>query len=164
MRPTSDKVRGAVFNILAGGDERRFAGARVLDLFAGTGALGIEALSRGAKSAVFLETDGRALDALRDNLRRTGFEGSARALRRDAERDLGDLGRFDLVFVDPPYALVPRSRAIASLPGLLAPGGSAVVEHATDAEPPTPAGLAAVDRRRYGSTGVTFYAREGADR
>jgi 16S rRNA (guanine966-N2)-methyltransferase len=156
VRPTSDKVRGAIFNILGSWPELSVEGARVLDLFAGTGALGIEALSRGAAHATFVERDRHALAALRANLEATGFDASSEVVERDAEK-LADAGKFRLVFVDPPYDLVARSRAIASLASRLEPGGIAVVEHATRDPSPAVPGLAAADARRYGSTAVTFY-------
>lgn len=158
VRPTSDKVRGAIFSILL--SRRELEGAAVLDLFAGTGALGIEALSRGAASAVFLEKDSRTAAVTAENVTLTGFESVSKVVRGDAERfDLSTLGRFDVVFVDPPYAIVPRSRAIAGLAGVLAEGGVAVVEHDRDAPPGEPEGLEAVDLREYGSTAVTFFHR-----
>lgn len=158
VRPTSDKVRGAVFSILL--SQRDLTDAAVLDLFAGTGALGIEALSRGAARAVFVEKDTRTADLIGENLELTGFTDAARVVRADAERlDLASLGRFDLVFADPPYALVLGSRALGALGSVLADAGVAVVEHGVDEPPPTPVGLEAFDRREYGDTGITFYRR-----
>lgn len=158
VRPTSDKVRGAIFNILVADPEVAIEGASVLDLFAGTGALGLEALSRGAASAVFVDGSARSLDAVRENLALTGFAERGRMVRRDLERTAAaELGAFDLVFVDPPYDLVEKSRAVLGLAANLAPGGIALLEH--DARTPSPpiAGLEPVDRREYGSTGITFY-------
>lgn len=158
VRPTSDKVRGAIFNVLAA--RRDLRGATVLDLFAGTGALGIEALSRGASRAVFVEKDARTAALVEENLELTRFRDAARVVKADAERlDLGSLGAYDLVFADPPYALAAASRAVASLGAVLGEGGIAVVEHRRGGEPPVPAGLEAFDRREYGSTGVTFFRR-----
>lgn len=161
IRPTSDKVRAAIFNILvASADGPELEGARVLDLFAGTGALAIEALSRGAASAVLVDEDARALDALTANLASTKLAHRAKVMRRDLEkRPPADLGAFDVVFADPPYALVEGSRALAALAPCVAPGGVAVVEHDADTESPAIAGLVAADRREYGSTGITFYRR-----
>src|SRR5688500_13537138 len=128
VRPTSDKVRGAIFSILLA--RRPLEGATVLDLFAGTGALGIEALSRGAKTAVFVEKDSRTAALIEENLAATGFTERGRVIRVDAERfPLGDLPPFDFVFADPPYALVQESRAVAAMGPLLATGGIALVEH-----------------------------------
>lgn len=156
-RPTSDRVRENVFNLVGPVD-----GARVLDLFAGSGALGIEALSRGAARATFVEKDRHALESLRANLEATRFVELASVITRDAETLSPEaLGApFDLVFADPPYALVPKSRALAGLAALLAPGGLAVVEYATSHPPAAPQGLVAADERRYGSTGVTFFVAE----
>jgi 16S rRNA (guanine966-N2)-methyltransferase len=158
VRPTSDKVRGAIFSILT--SQRDLVDASVLDLFAGTGALGIEALSRGAARAVFVEKDTRTAALVTENLVLTGFDSSAKVIRADADKlDLASLGRFDLVFADPPYALVLTSRALARIGEVIADGGLAIVEHAIDAPPPTPSGLEAFDRREYGDTCITFYRR-----
>lgn len=161
IRPTSDKVRAAIFNILvASADGPELEGARVLDLFAGTGALAIEALSRGAGSAVLVEEDARALDAINANLASTKLADRAKVMRRDLEkRPPSDLGDFDVVFVDPPYALVEGSRALAALGACVATAGVVILEHDSDTESPAIAGLVAADRREYGSTGITFYRR-----
>ncbi|MDG2124071.1 MAG: 16S rRNA (guanine(966)-N(2))-methyltransferase RsmD, partial [Verrucomicrobiales bacterium] len=106
-RPTADRVREAVFSILA----ERVVGARVLDVFAGSGALGIEALSRGAESAVFVEQNRGACEVLRGNLEKTGLVGWAGVVCGDALKCVGKLGReFDLVFADPPYVKKPGDR------------------------------------------------------
>jgi len=128
-RPTSDRTREALFNILAHGYGERLAGARVLDLFAGTGALGLEALSRGAASATFIESDAQALASIRRNAEKLGAStrvqivaGSALALpRRDP---------FDVVFADPPYAAGSGTAVVRSIVGAgwLAPGGWLCVE------------------------------------
>ena len=158
VRPTSDKVRGALFSILL--SRRRIEGVAVLDLFAGTGALGIEALSRGAGRAVFVEKDTRTAKIVEENLVLTGLVERAQVIRADAERlDLPALGRFDFVFADPPYALVQKSRAVAALEALLADGAVAIVEHDVKLPPPVPSGLEAFDAREYGSTGITFFHR-----
>ena len=102
VRPTSDRVREAVFNALA--SLRAIEGATVLDLFAGSGALGIEALSRGAAHATFVDHDARALAVVRANLAATGLAGGARVVRRDASRFLGEEeAHFDVALLDPPY-------------------------------------------------------------
>ncbi|MDQ3317817.1 MAG: 16S rRNA (guanine(966)-N(2))-methyltransferase RsmD, partial [Actinomycetota bacterium] len=107
VRPTTDRVRESLFNSLG----QFFDGGAVLDLYAGTGALGIEALSRGCERAVFVEKDGRAVAAIRDNLRRTGLAERAEVLRMDVERGLGKLAGssqlFNLIFLDPPYRIAP---------------------------------------------------------
>ena len=158
-RPTSDKVRGAIFNILAARGLPSIEGASVLDLYAGTGAFGIEALSRGAAHATFVEKDRAALDSIRRNLDGAGFGELARVVAGDADGAIAHVGTFDLVFADPPYAVVARSKALKRLETVLAPGGLAVVEHEEGDPPPDPPGLVAADRRRYGSTAVTFYER-----
>lgn len=158
VRPTSDKVRGAIFSILL--SQRDLADAAVLDLFAGTGALGIEALSRGASRAVFVEKDSRTADLIRENVELCGLTDASRIVRADAERlDLATLGTFDLVFADPPYALVLESTALGSLAVTVGEGGIAMIEHGIDAPPPVPQGLEAFDAREYGDTGLTFYRR-----
>jgi 16S rRNA (guanine(966)-N(2))-methyltransferase RsmD len=157
-RPTSDKVRGAVMNVLG----QFFEGGEVLDLYAGTGALALEALSRGCARAVCVERDRRALEALRRNAEACGFAGRVELVRAELPGGLARLprGRFDLAFVDPPYAEGPE----AVLPGLadvLAPGGRAVLEHDARRPPPDQAGaLALLDRRAYGDTGISIYRRE----
>jgi 16S rRNA (guanine966-N2)-methyltransferase len=128
VRPVSDRVREGLFSSLAD----RVEGAHVLDLFAGTGALGIEALSRGAADAVFVDRDRRSVGAIRQNLARTGFEDRARVLRADAARSLEGLeGPYDLVFVDPPYEAEPpdAERALSTLDakGLLTVGFTVAV-------------------------------------
>ena len=162
VRPTSDKVRGAIFNILHADPTVKLEGARVLDLFAGTGALGIEALSRGAAEATFVERDRRALEALRANLDATRFAGKAHVIAHDADTRGILTGRFDLVFADPPYEVVAKSRALRKIAEWLADGGVAVLEHASGETPPPPAGLVASDLRQYGSTSVSFFRRGDA--
>jgi 16S rRNA (guanine966-N2)-methyltransferase len=156
-RPTSERVREAIFSILGGLD-----GAVVLDLFAGTGALGIEALSRGAKRAVFVERDGAATSALRSNLKRLGLPAPEAEVRAwDAlaalrtAREAGET--YDLVFVDPPYRQAPTlgGELSALLPALLAPGARVVVE--SDRRTPIELELEAGQARRYGDTTITIY-------
>lgn len=157
-RPTTDRVREALFSAL--GD---ITGALVCDLYAGTGALGIEALSRGARRAVFVENARPALAALRQNLAALDLGDAARVLPLPVERALELLaaeGPFDLAFLDPPYAALPRAAAAAArLAASLAPGGRLVLEHAArDAAPPI-AGLAHDATRTYGDTAVSLYTR-----
>ena len=161
-RPTGAKVREAIFNILG-----PLSPDAVLDLYAGTGALGIEALSRGAGHATFVERDGRALAALHRNLRE--FELTARARVMDsgvpiALQRLTDerTQRFSWVFVDPPYAAGGVERVLAWLSGgeLLDNGAVVIVEHDRRHQPPERVGaLEMVDRRFYGDTGLSFYRR-----
>ncbi len=128
LRPTSDRLKGTLFNILAD----RVAGARVLDGFAGTGALGIEALSRGAESVTFVEADPRAVALIRDNLRHCGIEGSCAIIRGSfaaAARRLS-ASRFDLVLLDPPYEQPDFEGVLTAGGGCLSPGGLLVLEHA----------------------------------
>lgn len=157
-RPTSDKVRGAVFNVLG----QFFDGGAVLDLYAGTGALALEALSRGFARAVCVEADREAVALLARNAAACGFEGRVE-IRREPVRDaLARLPRdaFDLAFVDPPYADGP-GEALAGLGALLRSGGRAVAEHDAKRPPEDVLGaLRVVDRRRYGGTGISIYQRD----
>ncbi len=157
LRPTTDRVRESLFNLLAHGGHAvpPPEGMRVLDLFAGTGALGLEALSRGAAEAVFVENGRAALGLLRANVARLKAQG-ARVLERDATR-LGANGGagHDLVFLDPPYGrgLGERAMASALAGGWLAPGALVVWEESATITPP--AGLTLLDARRYGSTMIS---------
>lgn len=163
-RPLADRVKQVLFAIL----EPDLPGAVVLDLFAGSGAAGIEALSRGAARAVFVERDPGAVRVIQENLRRTGFaDERATVVRADAPAWLGAAGRtagpFDVVVVDPPYAdpeLLRDTLATLGDPeaGLLAPGARAVAKHFWKDAPPDRIGLLASDRvRRFGETALTFY-------
>lgn len=162
-RPTSDRVREALFSMLG-----RVDGAVALDLFAGTGALGIEALSRGAARAVFVERDAVALRALRANLADLGLgEELAQVRGGDALGALGAARRrgetYDLVFVDPPYRDARAiGRALSSaLPALLAPGARVVVE--SDRRAPAELSLAVARQRTYGDTTITIHLSEDDD-
>ncbi|WP_103172214.1 16S rRNA (guanine(966)-N(2))-methyltransferase RsmD [Paracoccus sp. SY] len=158
LRPTSDRVREAIFNLLVNGTHGNpIPGARVLDLFAGTGALGIEALSRGAAHAVLVDDGAKAQALIRSNIAKARLGDATTLLRQDAAR-LGanrDLP-FDLVFLDPPYAKGLGERAVASAlaGGWIAPGAVVVWE---ESRPPlVPVPLAVIDQRRYGDTLVTL--------
>jgi len=158
FRPTSERVREALFSILGPG----VAGQPFLDLFAGSGAVGIEALSRGASRAVFVESDAQALDALRENLLRAAQEHVAEVLPLDALRALRLLGgrgeSFPHVFADPPYAYrgAPRLlRAIAQA-GVLGSEGTFVLEHSVRGPVEPPKGLSLFRRERYGETALSF--------
>jgi 16S rRNA (guanine966-N2)-methyltransferase len=161
-RPTTDRVREAIFNVLG----PRVEGARVLDLFAGTGALGIEALSRGARFASFVETDSGLCQTIQTNLDNLEIDPKAReVLRRDVRRGLKKLsGPYDIIFLDPPYGYLLEREALGAIAqlGLLAPGGVAVVEHAgreTVTLPRDAEGLlVAGETRPYGDTAVTFFS------
>ncbi len=155
-RPTSEKVREAIFNILG-----PVEGARVLDLFAGSGALGLEALSRGAAHATFVDAGRPALAAIRANLRALGLEDRAAVLAMDAPAAAAQppAAPWALVFVDPPYASDLARRAVLALPpGSLAPGARIVIEHDRRGTPPEQLGsLLRTDQRRYGDTMVSFF-------
>jgi 16S rRNA (guanine966-N2)-methyltransferase len=154
-RPTGDRVREAVFNLVGPVD-----GAEVLDLFAGSGAMGLEALSRGAQRVTFVESDREAAATILRNLDRLGLEGAV-VLREDAGRklaaDAAGGRRYDLVLVDPPYAMLARTLpSLAShLPAVLAENGVAVVESDSRDEPELP--LPKRTSRRYGSSRVTVF-------
>jgi 16S rRNA (guanine966-N2)-methyltransferase len=154
VRPTSDRVKEALFSSLA----PRLSGARVLDLYAGSGALAIEALSRGAASAVLVERNRAALAAIERNLAATGFTAVARVVDSDLPRALDQLARpFDVVFLDPPYALAEDEIAavLAALVPLLAPDAAVRLEWpARRPAPPWPQGLSPGRIRRYGDTTI----------
>jgi len=153
VRPTTDRVREAVFNALGSLDA--VTGARVLDLFAGTGALGIEALSRGARSAVFVETDRSAHSAVLANLDATGLAGAAEAVRADAIDFLrSGPGLFDVVLLDPPYRTTDWDTLLAAVEAIVGPDGVVVVE--SDREVTVPATWRVERRKRYGSTFVVI--------
>lgn len=152
-RPTSERVREAVFSRLE--HLGAVADARVLDLYAGSGALGLEALSRGAASAVLVESDATAARVCRTNVRTLGLAGRAEVAQTTVERYLAGAGPADLVLADPPYALDSLDDVLSALVGVLAPGGTVVVERATRAAPLRwPDGLLPDDDRRYGETHV----------
>lgn len=162
-RPTGDRVRQAVFNILEHSPwSPGLEGRRVLDLFAGSGALGLEALSRGAAFSLFVETDEAARGAIRDNIEALDLFGATRIHRRDAT-DLGPRpasagAAFDLVFLDPPYGKGLGERALTSLSdgGWLAPEALAVFERGVDEIDTTPTGFDLLDARTYGAARVLF--------
>lgn len=158
-RPTADRIRESLFNILAGSVRNQ----RVLDLFAGTGALGIEALSRGATCAVFVDQAKAALTALRRNIQDLGLDAHARVIHWNILNNLNCLkdqpAAFDLIFMDPPYethAVAPAVAALVSC-GALAPGARVIIEHSTREHfDPSPMGLSLTDQRRFGKTLVSF--------
>ena len=165
-RPFADRVKQTLFAIL----EPDLPGARVLDLFAGSGAGGIEALSRGAERATFVDRDAASIRTIRDNLRRTGLEGGAEVRPADALAFLRDLppdDPFAVVLVDPPYADVDLLRAaLAALgaPGVIAPGGRVVAKHFWRDVLAEQIGLLRSERsRRFGETALTFYRAEGGE-
>jgi len=160
VRPTSDRLRESLFNILMHGYDGAIVGARVLDLFAGTGALGLEAMSRGAAFALFIDDGAQARALIRQNVEALGLGGITRIFRRDATR-LGAVHPnepFGLVFLDPPYRKGLAEKALASLRdgGWLAPAALVIVEEAADALFAAPRGYAEIERRRYDDTEFTF--------
>jgi 16S rRNA (guanine966-N2)-methyltransferase len=163
-RPTSDRVREALFGILASAGV--LEGARVLDLYSGTGALALEALSRGAAHATLVESSREALDALRANVASLGIGDHVRVVPSDVRAAVRRTARgaapFDLVFADPPWALVdsgaaPRALAELVRGGALSPSATLVLEHAARSPPPDVEGLARCETRPYGDTALSFY-------
>ena len=167
IRPTSDRVREALFSALGAA----VPGARVLDLYAGSGALGIEALSRGAAGAVFVDSDRQAVGAIHANLALTGTEDRASVVRSPvsgflaAGRAAGRQDLFDLVFLDPPYAQGPPVKDLEALVagGFLDAGAWVVLETRGPDLPAPVEGLEVVSRRRYGDTTLVFLRPSGAE-
>lgn len=161
LRPTSDRVRESLFNVLTSRYPDRLEGARVLDLFAGTGALGLEALSRGAAAAVFVEQGRTALGLLRENIRLCGVGDHVQILARDARRPGPATAPCGLVFLDPPYGkgLGEAALAAALREGWLAKGALVVWEESAAVTPP--GGLTLLDERRFGDTVIRFFERSG---
>jgi 16S rRNA (guanine966-N2)-methyltransferase len=160
IRPTADRLRESLFNILAHAYGDPTAGARVLDLFAGTGALGIEALSRGATFALFIDDGAEARALLRGNVSALGLGGTTRIFRRDATK-LGPahpVEPFSLVFLDPPYGRELAAPALISARdgGWFAPGALIVVEEAAKSGFKPPAGCSELERRVYDDTEFVF--------
>jgi 16S rRNA (guanine(966)-N(2))-methyltransferase RsmD len=161
VRPTLDRVRESLFNILA----PRLEDARFLDLFAGTGANGIEALSRGARTAVFVDSEPRSLEVIRRNLEAARLAAAATCFRVVLPGALDDLGRkeqpFDVVFADPPYVFADYDRLLAGVgeTGLMAQDGIAVIEHAARMIIPENAGgLVRYRQAVYGDTALSFFS------
>ena len=156
IRPTADRLRESLFNILVHGYGDPVAGARVLDLFAGTGALGLEALSRGAAFTLFVDDGAEARALIRGNVDALGLGGVTKIYRRDATKlgATGPNGVFSLAFLDPPYGRTLAEPALVSARegGWFAPGAVVVVEEAADAHFVAPAGFAELERRDYGDT------------
>jgi 16S rRNA (guanine966-N2)-methyltransferase len=163
-RPTSDKVRQAIFNVL---DHKDFGfgfaleGARVADLFAGTGALGLEALSRGARYCLFIEDAAQARAVIRENVEALGLTGATKIWRRDATKlgPLDTLAPFDLAFLDPPYGkeLLPPALSGLREGGWLKPPALVVAEMAEEETLPSMEGYALLDERVYGDTKIAFF-------
>jgi 16S rRNA (guanine966-N2)-methyltransferase len=160
IRPTADRVRETLFNVLG----QWLEGQAVLDLYAGTGALGLESVSRGATKAVLVDSDREALSLCRTNTSTLGFADRVEIISQPVERALETLGRrgdrFELIFADPPYAARVVEGVLDGVArhGLLAPGGTVVIEH--DKREPAPeshAGFERVDQRRFGDTLVSLF-------
>lgn len=163
IRPTSDRLRESVFNILEHAYEGVFEGARVMDVFAGTGALGFEAMSRGAKTCLFVEEAAEARGLIRRNQESLGLMGTTRIFRRDATTmgSIGPAEPYTLAFLDPPYGKSLAEKALASLltGGWLANGAIVVIEESAKADVALPDGLERLDQRQYGETQVIFARR-----
>ena len=156
LRPTSDKLRETLFNVLGS----RLAGARVLDAYAGTGAVGIEAISRGASAVTFIERDSRARALIEENLAHCGITEGYAIIRVDfaaaAARLRGQL--FDIIFLDPPYGQEEMARALAAAVDLASATTRVVIEHAKRDEPPPQAGgLMLIRRLVSGDSALAFY-------
>lgn len=165
IRPTADRVREAVYSILGSRIGPNLDGLFVLDLFAGTGALGFEALSRGASHCVFVDTGIEARGLIRGHIEAFGVGGQTRLLKRDAT-DLGPVERIkpaDLVFVDPPYSKGLGERAIASAlqGGWIAPDALIVLEERKDTQLIVPTGVECIDVRTYGDTKIALLVLTG---
>jgi 16S rRNA (guanine966-N2)-methyltransferase len=158
IRPTADRTREAVFNILASRLGPHFDGLRVLDLFAGTGALGLEALSRGATHVIFVDTGAEARGLIRDHIEAFGAGGVTKLLRRDATAlgDAGTMGPVDLIFLDPPYGKGLGEQALHALKagGWLKPETILVLEEGSDVVVDLPAAFTIEDRRDYGAAAI----------
>lgn len=167
IRPTSDRVREALFSIVASHPcAPPLEGARVIDLFAGTGALGLEAVSRGATQAILVDMSAAARGLIRENIERLGLEGRARLLRRDATKLGKALPRdvSDIAFIDPPYGKQLGERTLVALRdgNWLEPGAFVVLEERTGETIAPPASFTALDTRVYGDTALHFFAFEPA--
>lgn len=159
VRPTADAMRETVFNVL----QSHVAGAVVLDIYAGTGSLGIEALSRGARRAVLVERDRRALEILRRNVAALGIDAEVEVVAADALRYLGrpHPEPFDVVLADPPYAAEVEAAVLAGAAGALGPAGVLVLQHPRRWQAPDePAGFRTWRTKRFGDTTIDFFVRE----
>jgi 16S rRNA (guanine966-N2)-methyltransferase len=167
VRPTSDRLRETIFNVLAHAHGDPVANARVIDLFAGSGALGLEALSRGARFALFVDEGSEARALLRANVEALGIGGETKIFRRDATK-LGAMPAqepFTLAFLDPPYGKGLAPLALASLAngGWLAEGALCLIEEAAAAEMALPEGFEILEKRDYGETGIWFVSKTASE-
>lgn len=161
IRPTTDRTRESLFNILSHAYSEHLDGARVLDLFAGTGAVGLEAISRGARAALFVEQSVEGRGLIHTNIEAFGLQGKAKIFRRDAT-SLGGVGTmepFDLLFADPPYGrgLGEKSLDAAAKGGWLVPGALAILEERADINPVLFDGYELLEVRTFGDTRMHFY-------
>ncbi|TCT37880.1 16S rRNA (guanine(966)-N(2))-methyltransferase RsmD [Martelella mediterranea] len=161
IRPTTDRTRESLFNILAHAHPEILNGARMLDLFAGTGAMGLEALSRGVKSVVFVESSIEGRGLLWSNIETLGLQGRTRIMRRDATK-LGPITKtdpFDFLFADPPYGkgLGEKALAAAHEGGWLKPNALTILEESAEVVPDVPACFRVLESREFGETTMHFY-------
>ncbi len=165
IRPTSDRIRESLFNILGHRLNGGFTGKRVLDGFAGTGALGLEALSRGATAVVFVDRNREALALCRRNAATLGFAEKADFRLMDLTHAGPMAELFDLVFLDPPYGegLAGKALAVIKDAGWLSPAAIVVIEADRSQPEIVPPGFAAIDSRDYGRTRIVLVARQAAD-
>lgn len=162
IRPTADRVKEALFSILA----EKVPGSLVLDLFAGSGALGIEALSRGASQCIFVDSSRYSVEAIENNLKKTGFGSSSEVVFESVAKAIGKLvargQRFDLIFLDPPYKIrLTELKGILetlSREKLIKPGGTIAWEHSTKISLSALNELKVKAEKKYGDTGLTFFA------
>jgi 16S rRNA (guanine966-N2)-methyltransferase len=163
IRPTSDRVREALFSILM----HRIPGAHVLDLFAGTGALGLEALSRGAAQAVFVDQGAEAVRIIRANIMKLRVSEQTQVFRGEVKQIISRLAQrkcvFDLIFLDPPYGKGHIETTLSPLASLTRPDTLLVAEHSVKERlPPNPAHWHSIETRSYGNTAISFYAIESS--
>lgn len=161
IRPTTDRTRESLFNILSHAYPQALDGTRVLDLFAGTGAVGLEAMSRGARAALFIEQSVEGRGLLHANIEALGVIGRAKIFRRDATAlgSVGTMEPFDFLFADPPYAKGLGERALdaAARGGWLNDGALAILEERADIQPAAVDGFDLIEVRTFGDTRMHFY-------
>lgn len=162
-RPTADRIKEALFSML----QMRVPGARVLDLYAGSGALSLEALSRGAAYAVLVDVSFKAGKVIRKNIETLSYQQKTRFINAEDMRAIalleGEGERFDLIFLDPPYRMDTKNTCERLALKLLNDGGMIVCEHDKKTPPETPEGMHLFDRREYGMTGLSFYVKTEAE-
>ena len=162
-RPTTDRIKESLFSIIS----PYLPGSYVIDLFSGTGNLGIEALSRGAEKAVFVDNNRSSIRVIHDNIEITGFNNKSKVFHQEALKAIGELGqleqKYDIVFMDPPYLkglIIPCVEAI-EVEGLLSPDGLIVIEHdSKDVLPEKFTRLIRIKNRKYGNTTISIYSEE----